>query len=87
MVRIALIHAIYVAMQPIESAFRRRWPEARRVNLVDDALPADLERDGMLTHFSTATALDAVQRVLRCPVLSAPEAAVDAPKRLTLRQS
>jgi aspartate/glutamate racemase len=47
--RIALIHAVYVAMAPIEAAFRRCWPEARRVNLVDDALPADLERDGRLT--------------------------------------
>lgn len=48
-VRIALIHAVYVAMQPVEDAFKRCWPEAQRVNLVDDALPADLERDGRLT--------------------------------------
>jgi hypothetical protein len=45
-----LIHAVYVAMAPVEAAFERRWPEARRVNLVDDALPADLERDGRLTQ-------------------------------------
>jgi aspartate/glutamate racemase len=48
--RIALIHAVYVAMAPVEVAFKRRWPEAQRVNLVDDALPADLERDGQLTE-------------------------------------
>jgi aspartate/glutamate racemase len=47
--RIALIHAVYVAMAPVEAAFQARWPHARRVNLVDDALPADLERDGRLT--------------------------------------
>lgn len=47
--RIALIHAVYVAMAPVEAAFRRRWPQAQRVNLIDDALPADLERDGCLT--------------------------------------
>lgn len=47
--RIALIHAVYVAMAPVEAAFQRRWPQAQRVNLVDDALPADLERDGRLT--------------------------------------
>lgn len=47
--RIALIHAVYVAMAPVEAAFQERWPQARRVNLVDDALPADLERDGRLT--------------------------------------
>jgi Asp/Glu/hydantoin racemase len=47
--RIALIHAVYVAMAPVEAAFQERWPQARRVNLVDDALPADLERAGRLT--------------------------------------
>ncbi|WP_119157560.1 aspartate/glutamate racemase family protein [Caldimonas tepidiphila] len=47
--RIALIHAVYVAMAPVEAAFSQRWPQAQRVNLVDDALPADLERDGQLT--------------------------------------
>jgi aspartate/glutamate racemase len=47
--RIALIHAVYVAMPPIERAFLHRWPEAERFNLVDDALPADLERAGSLT--------------------------------------
>ena len=47
--RIALIHAVYVAMAPVEAAFQRLWPQARRVNLVDDALPADLERDGGMT--------------------------------------
>lgn len=47
--RIALVHAVFPAMAPIESAFRRCWPQARTVNLVDDALPADLERDGCIT--------------------------------------
>jgi Asp/Glu/hydantoin racemase len=39
--RIALIHAVTVAMQPIEDAFVRLWPEAERVNLLDDALSVD----------------------------------------------
>ncbi len=47
--RIALIHAVYAAMAPVESAFTRLWPQARRVNLVDDALAQDLEADGVLT--------------------------------------
>ncbi len=47
--RVALIHAVYVAMAPVESAFAALWPEARRVNLIDDALAADLEADGRLT--------------------------------------
>lgn len=36
----------------------------------------------MLAHFSTSTALDAVQALLACPVLSAPDAAVDTMRRL-----
>jgi Asp/Glu/hydantoin racemase len=48
MPRIALIHAVYVAIQPIEAAFERLWPEAYRVNLIDDALSPDLERAGAI---------------------------------------
>jgi hypothetical protein len=44
--RIALIYEVVVAMAPVEAAFARRWPKARRVNLVDDVLRAGLERDG-----------------------------------------
>jgi len=47
--RIALIHAVYAAMAPTEAAFATEWPEARLVNLIDDALPADLEVDGGMT--------------------------------------
>jgi Asp/Glu/hydantoin racemase len=49
MPRIALIHAVYVAMEPVIAEFRTMWPEARCVNLIDDALPPDLEADGELT--------------------------------------
>jgi hypothetical protein len=48
--RIALVHAIYAAMQPIKSAFERHWPSAVLANLVDDTLAQDLERDGGLTE-------------------------------------
>jgi hypothetical protein len=44
--RIALIHALRASMAPIEAAFARGWPEARLAHLLDDALPADLERAG-----------------------------------------
>ena len=47
--RIALIHAVRVAMQPVEDAFARHWPDAERVNLLDDSLSPDRERDGVLT--------------------------------------
>ncbi|MFM9937945.1 MAG: aspartate/glutamate racemase family protein [Hyphomicrobiaceae bacterium] len=39
--RIALVHAVQVAMGPVEQAFRQLWPEAERVNLLDDALSVD----------------------------------------------
>lgn len=39
--RIALIHAVQVAMPPVEAAFARLWPDARRVNILDDALSVD----------------------------------------------
>lgn len=47
-VRIALIHAVRVAIDPIAAAFREGWPEAETVNLLDDALSRDLERRGTL---------------------------------------
>jgi hypothetical protein len=47
--RIALIHATALAMAPIESAFQRHWPQARRMNLLDDSLSVDLAEEGQLT--------------------------------------
>ena len=49
MTRIALIHAVYAAMAPVNRAFESLWPQARLHNLVDDALPDDLQRAGRLT--------------------------------------
>ena len=46
--RIALIHAVRVAMDPIAAAFKQGWPEAETVNLLDDGLSRDLERRGTL---------------------------------------
>jgi Asp/Glu/hydantoin racemase len=48
-VRIALVHAVRVAIAPVEDAFRRHWPEAELANLLDDALSRDRNRDGALT--------------------------------------
>ncbi|MEJ5990442.1 aspartate/glutamate racemase family protein [Ramlibacter sp. PS3R-8] len=47
--RIALIHATPLAVEPIQSAFQRLWPQARRMNLLDDSLSADLAHAGRLT--------------------------------------
>jgi aspartate/glutamate racemase len=46
--RIALIHALAASMPPIEAEFERHWPQAQRMNLLDDSLSADLARSGRL---------------------------------------
>ncbi len=46
MTRIALIHALAHSVAPINEAFARDWPEAERMNLLDDSLSADLARNG-----------------------------------------
>ncbi len=58
--RIVLVHAVRVAMQPIEAAFRATWPDAERVNLLDDSLSVDrsVARDlqpAMFARFKTLT--------------------------------
>ena len=44
MPRIALIHALAHSVAPANAAFMRDWPEAERMNLLDDSLSADLAR-------------------------------------------
>lgn len=51
--RIALIHAVTVAMAPVHEAFARLWPEAEYTDLLDTALAPDRERDGELTAAMT----------------------------------
>lgn len=48
--RIALIHAVTVAMDPVQEAFATDWPEAEIVNLLDDSLSPDRARDEDLTQ-------------------------------------
>ena len=52
--RIALIHAVTVAMAPVHEAFARLWPEAECTDLLDTALAPDRERDGVLTPAMTS---------------------------------
>jgi Asp/Glu/hydantoin racemase len=50
MPRIALIHAVTVAMAPVHDAFARLWPEAECVDILDTSLSRDREREGRLTE-------------------------------------
>lgn len=49
-VRVALIHAVPMAVQPVAAAFDALWPDAERMNLLDDALSVDRQRAGALTE-------------------------------------
>lgn len=53
MTRIALIHALAHSPAPINEAMARDWPEAERMNLLDDSLSADLARAGALDERMT----------------------------------
>lgn len=53
MTRVALIHAVEVAVAPITAAFEAAWPEAERMNLLEDRLSPDRARDPDLTDGMT----------------------------------
>ena len=48
--RIALISALKLSIAPIAESFERLWPEAARLNLLDDSLSVDRQADGRLTE-------------------------------------
>jgi aspartate/glutamate racemase len=48
MTRVALIHALPHSIAPINEAMAREWPQAIRMNLMDDSLSADLVASGGL---------------------------------------
>jgi Asp/Glu/hydantoin racemase len=48
--RIALIHAVEVAVEPISGAFQAMWPEAERLNLLEDSLSSDRAANGELSE-------------------------------------
>ena len=54
MPRIALIHALAHSPPAINAVMARMWPEAERMNLLDDSLSADLARAGALDAAMTA---------------------------------
>jgi Asp/Glu/hydantoin racemase len=56
--RIALIHATALAVEPVNAAFQRLWPAARRMNLLDDSLSVDRAEAGRLTEAMTQRFVD-----------------------------
>lgn len=46
--RIALIHALAHSVAPVNEAMAHAWPQAQRMNLLDDSLSADLAATGSL---------------------------------------
>ncbi len=59
MIRIALIHALAHTVEPTNDEFNRQWPQALRMNLLDDSLSADLAKNTA----SGADGLDAAMHV------------------------
>ncbi len=51
--RIALIHALRLSIDPIMASFARHWPEAKLANLLDDSLSADLAAGASLESMTT----------------------------------
>ena len=56
--RIALIHATALAMEPVQSAFTRHWPDAYCMNLLDDSLSVDRAQAGSLSPEMTQRFID-----------------------------
>ncbi|MBK6008826.1 arylsulfatase [Ramlibacter ginsenosidimutans] len=63
--RIALIHATALAVEPIRAAFERHWPQARRMNLLDDSLSVDRAEAGALTPAMVQRFVDLAQYAQR----------------------
>jgi len=55
--RIALVHAMPVAIDPVATVFRELWPQAKTTNLLEDSLAPDLAAAGSIT-------LEIVERIV-----------------------
>lgn len=64
--RIALVHATPLAMQPMTLAFSKSWPEANCMNLLDDCLAKDLARDGSMTPTMMARVIEIASYAKGC---------------------
>jgi Asp/Glu/hydantoin racemase len=46
--RIFLVHPTMLTIPPIDEAFKKQWPKAQTLNVIDESLYADLPQDGTL---------------------------------------
>ncbi|GAM68597.1 hypothetical protein JCM19236_919 [Vibrio sp. JCM 19236] len=51
MTKVALIHAVDIAIEPIKRAFENEWPEAETLHLWDQALSVERAKTASLTPF------------------------------------
>jgi hypothetical protein len=63
--RIALIHATPLAVEPINDAFKRAWPQTSLQNLLDDTLSQDLANEGKLSDQMVQRFVDLSEYALR----------------------
>ena len=47
--RIFLVHAVDVSMAPASTSFKKQWPQASIINLLDESLAVDMLVDGKMT--------------------------------------
>ena len=64
--RIALVHAMQVAIDPVVDAFRQLWPAARVTNLLDESLAPDLAAAGSITPAITERFVTLARYSERC---------------------
>jgi hypothetical protein len=63
--RIALIHATPLAIEPVNSSFKKLWPEASLQNILDDSLSKDHAVAGQLTADMVERFIDLAQYAKR----------------------
>ena len=63
--RIALIHATPLAIEPVNTSFKKLWPEATLQNILDDSLSRDHASAGHLTAAMVERFIDLAQYAKR----------------------
>ena len=63
--RIALIHATPLAIEPVNTSFKKLWPEASLQNILDDSLSRDHASAGHLTAAMVERFIDLAQYAKR----------------------